>query len=182
MAYSEVESVSGYVGNFDVRVQRKPRYIDESVCTGCAQCADVCPISIPSPFDLGLSTQKAAYRQSAQAVPGSFTIEKLGVAPCREACPVKSFKKTVYSADALGQSALPSINGTYDRVTCNRKMDKDIEKAVMAIPAGDEGHTEVMQAIDEFEEGVKVKLQGDKLPHYCVKYCRKCELACPVGK
>jgi epoxyqueuosine reductase len=102
--------------------------------------------------------------------------------PCREVCPVKSFKKTVYSAEDLDQSTLPGINGTYDRVTCNKKMDKDIEKAVMAIPAGDEGHTEVMQAIDEFEEGVKVKLQGDKLPHYCVKYCRKCELACPVGK
>ena len=102
--------------------------------------------------------------------------------PCREACPVKSFKKTVYSADALGQSTLPGINGTYDRVTCNRKMDKDIDAAVMAISAGDEEHTEVMQAIDEFEEGVTAKMQGDKLPNYCVKYCRGCELACPVGK
>ena len=102
--------------------------------------------------------------------------------PCREACPVKSFKKTVYSADALGQSALPGTNGTYDRVTCNKKMEKDIEDAVTTITAGDEDHTEVMQAIDDFEEGFAVRLQGDKLPHYCVKYCRKCELACPVGK
>jgi epoxyqueuosine reductase len=61
-------------------------------------------------------------------------------------------------------------------------MDKDIEDAVMTIPAGDEEHTEARQAIDEFEEGVTVKLQGDKLLSYCVKYCRKCELACPVGK
>jgi len=52
----------------------------------------------------------------------------------------------------------------------------------MTIPADDEEHTEVMQAIDEFEEGVAVKLQGDKLPSYCVKYCRIFELACPVGK
>jgi heterodisulfide reductase subunit A len=87
MAYSEVESVSGYVGSFNVRVKHKPRYIDESACTGCAQCADVCPITVSNPFDLGLSTQKASYRQSAQAVPGAFTIEKLGMAPCREACP-----------------------------------------------------------------------------------------------
>jgi len=101
--------------------------------------------------------------------------------PCRKACPVKSFKKTVYSADALGQSTLPGTNGTYDRVICNRKMDKDIGDAVMTLPAGDQEHTEVMQAIDEFEEGVAVKLNGDKLPSYCVKYCRRCELACPVG-
>ena len=87
LAYSEVESVSGYVGNFRVRVRRKPRYIDEAVCTGCGQCADVCPITLSNPFDLGLSTRKAAYRLSAQAVPNAFTIEKRGVAPCRDACP-----------------------------------------------------------------------------------------------
>jgi epoxyqueuosine reductase len=102
--------------------------------------------------------------------------------PCREACPVKSFRKFVYSANELGQSILPGTNGTYDRVTCNRKMDKDIEDAVMAVPAGNKEHTEVMQAIDEFEEGVNVKLQGDYLPNYRVKYCRKCELSCPVAK
>lgn len=87
LAYSEVESVSGYVGNFDVRVRHKARYIDETKCTGCGQCADVCPITISNPFDLGLSTRKASYRHSAQAVPGAFTIEKHGVAPCRDACP-----------------------------------------------------------------------------------------------
>ena len=102
--------------------------------------------------------------------------------PCRKACPVKAFKKTVYSADALGQSLLPGTNGTYDRVICNRKMDKEIEDAVMTLTAGDEAQMEVLQAIDEFEEGVAVKLHGENLPGYCVKYCRRCELACPVGK
>ena len=58
-------------------------------------------------------------------------------------------------------------------------MEKDIEEAVMAIPAGDEEHQEVLQAIDEFEEGVKLKPQGDKRPNYYVKYCRGCELSCP---
>jgi epoxyqueuosine reductase len=102
--------------------------------------------------------------------------------PCRKACPIKAFQNTVYSADELGQSILPGINGTYDRVTCNVKMEKDIEEAVMAIPAGDEEHQEVRLAIDEFEEGVAVKPNGDKQPSYCVKYCRGCELVCPVGK
>ncbi len=87
LAYSEVESVSGYVGNFDVRVRRKARFIDEALCTGCGQCAEVCPISISNPFDLGLSEHKATYRNSAQAVPNAFAIEKRGVAPCRDACP-----------------------------------------------------------------------------------------------
>ena len=102
--------------------------------------------------------------------------------PCRKACPVKAFQNTVYSADALGQSLLPGINGTYDRVICNGKMETDIEEAVEAIPAENDEHQEVLQAIDEFEEGVKVKPKSDKEPYYCVKYCRGCELVCPVGE
>ncbi len=102
--------------------------------------------------------------------------------PCRKVCPVKAFQNTVYSAGAVGQSVLPGINGTYDRVTCNLKMEKDIEEAVMAMPADDEEHQEVRLAINEFEEGIKVKSKGDSEPSCCVKYCRRCELACPVGK
>jgi len=87
MAYSEVENVSGYVGNYKVRVRRKTRYIDEETCTGCGQCADVCPITVNNSFDEGLSKRKASYRHSAQAVPNAYTIEKRGAAPCRTACP-----------------------------------------------------------------------------------------------
>jgi epoxyqueuosine reductase len=53
--------------------------------------------------------------------------------PCRKACPIKAFQNTVYSTDELGQSILPGINGTYDRVTCNVKMENDIEEAVMTL-------------------------------------------------
>ncbi len=101
--------------------------------------------------------------------------------PCRKACPIKAFQNTVYSADEMGQSLLPGINGTYDRVTCNMKMEKDIDDAVMEIPAAAKEHQEVLQAIDEFEQGRKLKPQGDKRPLYCVKYCRGCELVCAVG-
>jgi heterodisulfide reductase subunit A2 len=87
LSYSEVETVSGYVGNYHVRVHRKPRYIDENKCTGCGTCASVCPIEVSNPFDLGLSTRKATYRFSAQSVPGAYAIQKKGIAPCRNACP-----------------------------------------------------------------------------------------------
>ena len=87
LAYSEVEDVSGYVGNYRITTRRKARYIDEDECTGCGQCASVCPIELNNPFDLGLSIRKASYRHSAQSVPSAFTIEKKGVAPCRDACP-----------------------------------------------------------------------------------------------
>lgn len=87
LSYSEVESVSGYVGNYQVRVRRKARYVDESKCTGCGNCATACPIEVSNEFDHGLSLRKAVYRFSAQAVPGAYAIDKAGVAPCRAACP-----------------------------------------------------------------------------------------------
>jgi len=87
LSYSEVESVTGYVGNYQVQVRRKPRYVDESKCTGCGNCAEVCPIDVSNEFDRGLSMRKAIFRFSAQAVPGAYAIEKRGIAPCRDACP-----------------------------------------------------------------------------------------------
>ena len=43
LSWSEVVGFSGYIGNFKVRVRRKARYVDESKCTGCGQCWNVCP-------------------------------------------------------------------------------------------------------------------------------------------
>ena len=45
LAYSTVEQVSGYVGNFKVKVRRKARYVDEKLCTACGKCAEVCPVT-----------------------------------------------------------------------------------------------------------------------------------------
>ena len=87
LSYSEVESVSGYVGNYNIKVRRKARFIDLNSCTGCGKCAEVCPVEINNSFEQGLVSRKAAYRFSAQAVPGAFTIDKKGIAPCRSACP-----------------------------------------------------------------------------------------------
>ena len=70
LSYSEVESISGYVGNFQARVRKKARYVNEDLCTGCGTCVDKCPWKkIPSEFDLGLGTRPAIYFPFAQAVP-----------------------------------------------------------------------------------------------------------------
>jgi len=79
--------VSGYVGNFQVRVKQKPRYVDVSKCSGCGECTAVCPVSVPHEFDQLLSRRKAIYRLFPQAVPGAFAVDKRGIPPCRAACP-----------------------------------------------------------------------------------------------
>ena len=86
-SYSEVVDVSGYVGNFKVKVRRKARYVDEVKCTGCNECIEGCPVEMKSEFDEGLSKRKAIYIPFPYAVPNKATIDKQGYPPCRVACP-----------------------------------------------------------------------------------------------
>jgi heterodisulfide reductase subunit A len=76
LSYAEVKDVEGYIGNFKVTVEKKPRYIDEELCVGCGSCSDVCPIEIPNYFDEGIGMVKAAYIPFPQAVPLLATIDK----------------------------------------------------------------------------------------------------------
>ena len=75
MTYSEVIEVSGYVGNFKVKIRKKPRYVDESKCTGCGTCQEKCPAKTTSEFDLGLGQRKAIYIPFPQAVPNVPVID-----------------------------------------------------------------------------------------------------------
>ena len=88
MAYSEVVEVSGYIGNFNVKIKRKARYIDESLCTGCGDCVKECPVEVLSEFNEGLVKRKAVYRAFPQAVPAAFVIDKKETPPCKMACPL----------------------------------------------------------------------------------------------
>ncbi len=91
---SEVVDVKGYVGNFDVRILKKARYVDEKECTACGDCAKVCPVVRPDEFNAGLSSRKAIYTPFPQAIPSAYVInvnECLGhdlsaCAKCLEAC------------------------------------------------------------------------------------------------
>lgn len=74
LANSEVEEVSGFVGNFRVRIRRKARYVDESECTTCGECEKVCPVVVPDEYQEGLSSRKAIYLPFPQAVPSSYVL------------------------------------------------------------------------------------------------------------
>ncbi len=87
MVDTEVLEVEGQPGDFTVTLRHKPRYINIDKCVGCNDCTDVCPVILPDPFDEGLSQRRAAYKLYPQGVPIAYAIEKLGISPCRDACP-----------------------------------------------------------------------------------------------
>jgi len=81
--YSEVKKVDGFVGNFQVTIEKKPRYVIEDKCTGCGECAQVCPVYAPNEFDEGFAPRKAIYVPFPQAVPLVFTIDRNKCIECR---------------------------------------------------------------------------------------------------
>jgi len=74
LANSEVVDVKGYIGNFHVKVLKKPRYVTKD-CSACDECAKVCPVIAPNEFDVGLAIRHAIYTPFAQAVPSTYTID-----------------------------------------------------------------------------------------------------------
>jgi heterodisulfide reductase subunit A len=76
--YSEVQKVEGYVGNYEVKVRRKPRYVIENLCVGCMECIQACVFKqgkTPDAFNLGLSKRKPIYIPFPQAVPPVVVID-----------------------------------------------------------------------------------------------------------
>jgi heterodisulfide reductase subunit A len=78
LTYSEVQEVSGFVGNFRVKILKKPTYVDPDKCTLCDECTKVCPVVMPNEFDIGLTGRRAIYIPFPQAIPASYTLDDKG--------------------------------------------------------------------------------------------------------
>jgi len=89
LTFAEITNISGQAGRFTVEVTLKPRYVDMSRCVGCGSCAEVCPVIVPSRWNLGLKSRKCIRVIFAQAVPLVATIEKeycIDCEMCLNAC------------------------------------------------------------------------------------------------
>ena len=87
LTLTEIQEVNGDPGNFQVKILEHPRYVDNTKCTACGECAKACPIEVSNLFDMGLRNRQAAYKFYPQAMPSAYAIEKRGTAPCRATCP-----------------------------------------------------------------------------------------------
>jgi len=75
LTYSELREVKRVEKGFEVKILKKPRFVDETKCTGCGICAQHCPLEVPNEFDMGLGVRKAIYVPFPQAVPLKYTID-----------------------------------------------------------------------------------------------------------
>jgi len=93
-SYSEVAGVEGYVGNFKVKVRRKPRYVQEELCIGCYECVSACVFKepkFPDEFNVGLGKRKPVYIPFPQATPLIACIDpktclQLKTGKCKKTC------------------------------------------------------------------------------------------------
>ncbi|MEN6509245.1 MAG: CoB--CoM heterodisulfide reductase iron-sulfur subunit A family protein [Smithella sp.] len=72
----EVSEVKGFVGNFDITIRQKARYVDHEKCNACLACTEKCPGKGISEWDEGLVKRKAIYIPFPQAVPQKPVIDR----------------------------------------------------------------------------------------------------------
>jgi len=95
LPYSEIEEVKGSPGNFQVKVLRKARYVDEEKCTACSECEKACPVDVPKDYEMGLAFRKAIYLPFPNPVPPKHLIDQEkclyfkdgSCQACRNVCP-----------------------------------------------------------------------------------------------
>jgi heterodisulfide reductase subunit A len=90
LTYSEVQSVVKNGETFVAEVKKKPRYVDEGLCTGCRQCEYACPIDVPSAFDMNLGAHRVIRVPFSTAVPQTAVLDMdfcLLCGKCEKVCP-----------------------------------------------------------------------------------------------
>ena len=76
LTLTEIQEFSGTAGNFQVKVVENPRYVDQSKCTACGECAKVCPIELPNLFDRGCETARPHINFIPRPCPAPLPLKK----------------------------------------------------------------------------------------------------------
>ena len=195
-SYSEVEAVKGFVGNFNVTIKKKARFVDETKCTGCGLCTEKCPQKkVPNLFNLGLDNRRAIYIPFAQAVPKVATIDadyctmlksgKCGV--CSKVCTAGAidyqqkdeFVEQQYGAIVVATGFNPIKLDKYDEFAYSQSPDvvTSLEFERLMNAAGPTGGTLLRPSDGEhphtivFVQCVGSRCDDGKGKPYCSKIC-----------
>ncbi len=91
---TDLINLSGYAGDFTVTLHRRPTYVDAKKCINCGMCEAVCPVSLPSPFQMELSARKAIYKMAPRALPDAYVVDKVPRCEtcrrCESVCPTSA--------------------------------------------------------------------------------------------
>ena len=195
-SYSEGEAVKGFVGNFNVTIKKKARFVDETKCTGCGLCTEKCPQKkVPNLFNLGLDNRRAIYIPFAQAVPKVATIDadyctmlksgKCGV--CSKVCTAGAidyqqkdeFVEQQYGAIVVATGFNPIKLDKYDEFAYSQSPDvvTSLEFERLMNAAGPTGGTLLRPSDGEhphtivFVQCVGSRCDDGKGKPYCSKIC-----------
>ena len=140
---ADIESVEGQPGNFQVKITRRPRFIDAKKCNACGDCVEACPVSLPNEFDRRLGLRKAIYRLYPQAIPNIYGISKApGRSPCKASCPAGVNAQGYVALIAAGKfkeayelirerAPLPAACGRVCQHPCQSKCNRaEVDEAV----------------------------------------------------
>jgi len=100
---ADVLGLSGEAGNFEVKIRKRSRYINEEKCNGCGLCAQKCPIEAIDTFNEGLSNRSVIYVEYPQAVPLKFIIDRekcIGCGTCQEICKAQAIEYDQQDSEA----------------------------------------------------------------------------------
>ena len=90
MLSTEMISVAGEPGKYQVQLRQRPTSVDRDHCAGCGACADACPVAVDDYFNAGLTQRKAIYLPLPHNLPNAYVIDFAACTRCGscvEVCP-----------------------------------------------------------------------------------------------